>query len=340
MSKRWRRSTPGLALTLLILFPLSAAGQSASERWSLPRTASGVPDLNGVWDFRTITPMERPDEFADKAVLTEEEAASLEEKTARAMEQVDEDGPPLGQTGTYNRFWVDYGTSVVDSRRSSLIKDPPDGRIPPLTGAAAQKRAAERAKREGVDGHAPTPGGWVEDLGSNGLQLRCILGFNAGPPMVPGSYNNNVQLLQTNDHVVLLNEMNHDVRVIPLDGRSHIEDGIRQWMGNSRGHWDGDTLVVETRNFLRETIFRSGLTDAHLSLVERFTLSGPDTLAYAATVADPTVWTGPWTYEIPMLRSDLPLFEYACHEGNYSLPNILAGARAQEQAMEAAAASK
>lgn len=321
----------GFAMAFLALLPASVPAQSEGEPWSLPRTSTGVPDMNGVWDFRTITPMERPDGLEGKAVLTEEEAASLEEQTAR--ERVDKEPPP-GQTGTYNRFWVDYGTSVVDSRRTSLILAPADGQIPALTGAAAEKRAAERALRRGVDAHAPTPGGWVEDLGSNGLQLRCILGLNAGPPMAPGPYNNFVQLFQTDDHVALLNEMNHDVRVIPLDGRDHVDGEIRQWMGNSRGHWDGDTLVVETRNFLRETSFRAGRSDANLQLVERFTLAAPETLNYNVTVVDPTVWTGPWTYEIPMSRAASSIYEYACHEGNYAMANILAGARAAEEAAE------
>jgi hypothetical protein len=320
-------------MALLGLFPMSVAAQTEAEPWSLPRTAAGLPDLNGVWDFRTITPMQRPEGLEEKAMLTEEEAATLEEKTAR--ERVDK-APPPGQTGTYNRFWVDYGTNVVGSRRTSLIVDPPDGRIPALTGTAAEKVAAERRARRGVDGHAPTPGGWVEDLGSNGLQVRCLLGLNAGPPMAPGPYNNFVQLFQTDDHVALLNEMNHDVRVIPLDGRAHVGDEIRQWMGDSRGYWDGDTLVVETRNFLRETSFRSGLTDENLSLVERFTLSAPDTMDYEVTVMDPTVWTTAWTYQIPMARGDLPLYEYACHEGNYAMANILEGARIAEAAEEAA----
>ena len=324
----------GVGIALFVLAPVALTAQSETESRPLPRTAAGVPDINGVWDFRTITPLERPAGLEGKAVLTAEEAASLEEQTLR--ERVDK-APPPGQTGTYNRFWVDYGTDVVDSRRTSLIVDPPGGRIPALTGAAARKRAAERAQRSGVDMHAPTPGGWVEDLGSDGLQLRCILGLNAGPPMLPGPYNNFVQLFQTDDHVALFNEMNHNVRVIPLDGRGHVEDGIRQWTGDSRGHWDGDTLVVETRNFLRETSFRGGLTDPNLRLVERFTLTAPDTLSYEVTVNDPTVWTRPWTYEIPMSRGDLPVFEYACHEGNYAMPNILAGARAEEQAAEAAA---
>ena len=324
------------ALVLAALAPISLTAQSETESWPLPRTASGAPDLNGVWDFRTITPMERPETLEGTSVLTEEEAASLEEQTAR--ERVDK-APPPGQTGTYNRFWVDYGTEVVGSRRTSLIIDPSDGRIPAMTPTATRKRAAERALRRGVDMHAPTPGGWVEDLGSNGLQVRCILGLNAGPPMRPGPYNNFVQLFQTDDHVALFNEMNHDVRIIPLDGRDHINGDIRQWKGNSRGHWDGDTLVVETRNYLRQTSFQEGVTDANLRLVERFTRSAPDTLSYEVSVDDPTVWTRPWTFEIPMSRSDQPVFEYACHEGNFAMMNILAGARAQEQA-EAAAASR
>ena len=321
---------------LLMLAPVGVAAQSAAESWPVPRTASGAPDLNGVWDFRTITPMERPEALSGKSVLTAEEAASLEEQTAR--ERVDK-APPPGQTGTYNRFWVDYGTEVVGSRRTALIIDPPDGRIPAMTSTAARMRAAERALRRGVDLHAPTPGGWVEDLGSDGLQVRCLLGLNAGPPMRPGPYNNFVQLFQTDDRVALFNEMNHDVRVIPLDGRAHIDAGIRQWAGNSRGRWEGDTLVVETRNFLRETAFRGGLTDANLRLVERFTRTAPGTLSYEVTVDDPTVWTRPWTFEIPMARSDQTVFEYACHEGNFAMTNILAGARAREAA-DAAAASR
>ena len=184
--------------------------------------------------------------------------------------------------------------------------------------------------------HVPTPGGFVEDLGGGMFAVRCILGFNSGPPITPAGYNQNVQVFQTEDTVVLLNEMVHSARVVPLDGRDHIDAGIRQWMGDSRGYWDGDTLVVETRNFLRETSFRGGLSDANLHLTERFTRVSPSTLMYEVTVDDPTVWTRPWTYQIPMQRSDQPMYEYACHEGNYGLYNILAGAREKEQEEEAA----
>ena len=325
-----------LVAAALILTPALVSAQSSD----VPRTAWGAPDLQGVWDFRSITPMERPDDLADQEFLTEEEAATLERETVEnnerllnrpaqrttATESVDrgEDGAP----GFYNNFWLDRGTTTVGTRRTSLIVDPPNGKMPTLTAAAAERRAASRALREGVATHEPTPGGWVHDLGPNGLQLRCITGFNSGPPMTPGGYNNNVQLFQTEEHVALLNEMNHNVRIVRLDGSDHI--GLSQWTGDSRGYWDGETLVVETKDFLRETSFASGQTDEHLVLTERFTRTDADTLMYEATINDPTVWTTEWTYQIPMQRNDQPVYEYACHEGNYGLTNILAGARAQE----------
>ncbi len=330
-------------IAVVALTPMLAGAQSAEA----PRTPWGAPDLQGVWDFRSLTPLERPAELADQAFLTEEEAASLEQAAidrnaelwnraaSRTVAGANVDRGEDGQPGFYNNFWLDGGTAPVETGRTSLIVDPPDGRIPPLTRAAAERRAAIERERRGVNRHAPTPGGFVEDLGPNALQLRCITGFNSGPPMTPGGYNQNVQLFQTPDEVVLLNEMNHNFRVIPLDGRSG--SGIPQWTGESRGHWDGDTLVVETTSFLRETSFAQGQTDAHLRLTERFTRVAADTLMYEATVDNPTVWTSPWTYEIPMKWNEQPLYEYACHEGNYGLYNILAGARAEEAAAEAAA---
>ena len=330
-------------IAFVALTPMFASAQSAEA----PRTPWGAPDLQGVWDFRSLTPLERPAELADQAFLTEEEAASLEQaaidrnaelwnrEARRTVAGANVDRGEDGQPGFYNNFWLDGGTAPVETRRTSLIVDPPDGRIPPLTQAAAARRAAIERERRGVNRHAPTPGGFVEDLGPNALQLRCITGFNSGPPMTPGGYNQNVQLFQTPDQVVLLNEMNHNFRVIPLDGRPG--SGIPQWTGESRGHWDGDTLVVETTSFLRETSFAQGQTDAHLKLIERFTRLSHQTLMYEATIDDPTVWVRPWTYEIPMQWNEQPLYEYACHEGNYGLYNILAGARAEEAEAEAAA---
>ncbi len=322
---------------LLLAVPAAAGAQSDG---AAARTAWDHPDLQGVWDFRTITPMERPVELAGKEVLSEEEAAAYEAEVNRRQNRDLIDPakggasyPPESEGGVvpYNEFWYDRGSALVAGRRTSLVVDPPDGRIPPLTAAAAKRRAASVAAREGVGRHEPTPGGWVEDIGPGHLAVRCLAGLNSGPPMEPGGYNQNVQVFQTADHVVLLNEMIHKVRVIPLDGRSHLDARVRQWMGDSRGYWDGDTLVVETTNFLRETKFRDGLSDANLHVIERFTRASQSTLTYEVTVNDPTVWTRPWTYRIPMQSSDQPLYEYACHEGNYGLYNILAGARVRER---------
>ena len=334
------------AAAVVALAPALAAGQAETAR-----TAWGAPDIQGVWDFRSITPMERPDDLAEKEFLTAEEAARLEQETLARNEELlnrpatrttttdSVDSGENGAPGFYNNFWLDRGTTTVGTRRTSLIVDPSSGKMPPFTAEAEAQQAALRAAREGIVTHAPTPGGWIEDLGANGLQLRCITGFNAGPPMTPGGYNNNVQIFQTPDHVALLNEMNHNVRIVPLDGRAHVD--LPQWTGDSRGHWEGNTLVVETAAFLRETSFSSGRTDANLRLTERFTRAGPDVLMYEATIDDPTVWTRPWTYQVPMTFNDQPLYEYACHEGNYGLHNILAGARAEEaEAMAAAEGSK
>ena len=236
---------------------------------------------------------------------------------------------PEGNVGDYNNFWYDYGNNVVGTRRTSLITDPKDGKIPPLTPEAQKKADALAAARRGTGMHEPTPGGWVNDLGSNGLQVRCIVGFNSGPPMTPSAYNNNVQIVQAPGSVVLLNEMNHSARTVPLDGRPR--GNVRRWVGVSRGRWDGATLVVETTNFLRETAFDQGRTDANLRLIERFTRTDSNTLVYEFTVDDPTVYTRPWTAQMTMNKTDEHIYEYACHEGNHGLTSILAGARAKEK---------
>ena len=306
----------------LLLVPALAGAQDAN--WTAPQTAWGTPDLQGVWDFRTITPMERPLDLGDTAVLSDEQAAALEAETLAAQAARDSE-TPFDTVGNYNQFWFDPGASVVDTQRTSLVVDPPDGRIPAKTPAAQARYDAGTEAGRGQRRHTPTPGGFVEDLGPGGVQVRCILGFNSGPPMEPGGYNQNMQLFQTEDHVVIFNEMIHNARIVPLDGSPHGD--IPQWVGDSRGRWEGDTLVVETVNFHRETAFENGLTGPRLRLVERFNLVAPDVLMYEVTVDDPTVWTQPWTYQLPMQRNDLPLYEYACHEGNYGIYNILAGAR-------------
>ena len=335
MTSRILASSCAAAVALVPAFaPAAAHAQDAAEE--APRTAWGAPDLNGVWDFRTLTPFERPEELGDQAFFTEEEAARYEADRLAAFEIRDTLEPADG-VGNYNQFWFDPGDKVSETRQTSLVVDPPNGRVPPLNAVARAKLDAETKAREGVNRHEPTPGGFLDTLGSGMFAVRCILGFNSGPPMTPGGYNQNVQVFQTEDHVVLLNEMVHSARVVPLDGRPRLPDGLRQWMGDSRGRWEGDTLVVETRNFLRETSFRRGVTTSALNLTERFTRVSEGTLAYEVTVEDPNAWDRPWTYRIPMVRNDQPIFEYACHEGNYGLYNIMAGAREKEA--EAAAAA-
>ena len=300
---------------------------------TMPRTEWGQPDLRGIWDFRTITPLQRSEELGDKAFLTEEEAASLEQAVidrnvrlaSRAAErtvaadQVDrrDDGSP----GFYNNFWLDGGTRTVDTRRTSLIIDPTNGRLPDLSESGQRRAEARRAYRR----EHPSDS-WLDRSTSD----RCLLGFNAGPPITPGGYNQNLQLFQTPDHVVLLTEMVHTTRVVPLDGRPPLDQNIRQWSGDSRGHWEGDTLVVETSNFNEERRWRN--TTGTLKLVERFTRVDSETLVYEYTVTEPETWVSDWTASIPMRRTDVPMYEYACHEGNYSMAGILAGQREAEKA--------
>ena len=311
-----------LTVLAVVAFVPAQAGAQNAPSMEPPRTPWGAPDLQGVWDFRSLTPMERPEELADTETFTAEQAAEFAEETIRSRSR---DNDTSDRVVPYNDFWFDEGTSVT-TERTSLVVDPPDGRIPPLTQEAMDRQQAAEEARAGVGGHEPTPGGFVEDLGPGGLQVRCILGFNSGPPMAPSAYNNNVQVFQTEDTVVLYNEMNHNARVVPLDGRDHLDAGIGQWTGDSRGRWEGDTLIVETTNFLRETNFMRGATTPNLTLIERLTRVDADTLQYDVTVDDPTVWTRPWTFSVPMRSNPEPLYEYACHEGNYGLFNILAGA--------------
>ena len=312
------------AVVTVMFSPDDAAGQVGSST-AVPRTAWGSPDLQGVWDFRSLTPMERPEDLSGSEVFTAEEAAQFAADTIRRRSR---DNDTSDRVVPYNDFWFDEGTSVTTDR-TSLVIDPSDGRVPAKTPEAVQRQSALEQARRGVSNHEPTPGGFVEDLGPGGLQVRCILGFNSGPPMEPSAYNNNLQLFQTPDTVVLFAEMNHNARIVPLNGEAHVEDSVRQWTGDSRGRWDGDTLVVETTNFLRETNFMQGATSPHLTLIERFTRVDADTLQYDVTVDDPAVWTRPWTYSVPMQRNAEPVYEYACHEGNYGLFNILAGAVAE-----------
>jgi hypothetical protein len=310
-----------VAMTAVVsLVPLGAAAQSED----VPRMPWGRPDLQGVWDFATMTPMERPAQFAGKATLTEEDVATAVESATKRWRLVAEGGD--NSTGTYNEFWFDGGTAVTEDRRTSLITKPSDGKVPQLTPKAAERATARRAY---LRDH---PADSWED---RSIGERCILGFNTGPPMSPSAYNNVVQLFQTEDHVVLLNEMVHDSRIVPLDNRPHLPPHMRQWHGNSRGYWDSDTLVVESINFTNKTSFRGSSESMHL--VERFTRSNADTLSYEFTVTDPMTFAQPWTAVLPMKMSSGRLYEYACHEGNLAMEGMLAGNRADERAaMDAA----
>jgi hypothetical protein len=309
-----------------LVLPAFVGAQSGSASRT-PRTPWGTPDLQGVWDFRSLTPMERPKELGDKAVFTAAERAKFEEETTKRQSRDQEDASKAAERGRvvpYNDFWFDFGDKTT-SERTSLIVDPPDGRIPPLTAAAQARKAKIAEARKGVGTDEISPGGWLEELSP---QVRCLVGFNAGPPMTPSAYNNNMQIIQTRDHVVIFMEMIHHARVVPLDGRPQLPPHMRQWLGSSRGRWEGDTLVVETTNRRDDSFQDAG---RNLRLTERFTRRGADVLEYRATLEDPDTWTRPWTFMVPMAQSDENIYEYACHEANYYMENMLRGLRVQEQ---------
>ena len=311
-------------LTAVCLSSAPAAAQSSSSDGSY-RTVDGQPDISGIFTFRTLTPLERPGTFEGQDTLSAENAAAYEaaERTRLNRDLFDpETGAPSagyqsraeGGVLSYNEFWYERGVQLTSDKRTSLVVDPPDGRIPYRPGF----REAMRIRRLNLRN------GFADHYTDRSLGDRCLMGSNSGPPMRPGSYNNNVQIFQAPGYVALINEHIHNVRIIPVDdGRGHTP--IRQWVGSSRGHWEGETLVVETENFLRETNFRGSSKDTHL--VERFRRIDADTVVYEFTIADPNNYTRPWTALIPFRRTDGPLYEYACHEGNYGLTGIMAGAR-------------
>ena len=295
------------AVALLAALGFSAVPPAAAQS-AQPRTAWGDPDLQGFWTNTTTTPLERPADLAGREFLTDEEWAQRNPDSGISAFNA-------GPTGAYNDFWLEKGEL---SMRTSLIVDPPDGRLPAPTAAEAARREAERARFG--DGGRPRES-WVDFSTYN----RCISrGMPSG--MLPGFYNHNYHIVQTADHVVILVEMVHEARIIPLDGRGHLPAAFRQWMGDSVGRWEGDTLVVETVNL------RHGHSeDGGVRVVERLTRTDADTIDYRITVHDPRL-TAPWTALVPMTAMDGVLYEYACHEGNYSLANMLAGARADERA--------
>jgi hypothetical protein len=311
---------PGLLLCLAALNlgrPSAAAPDSRSEVH---------PHFEGIWNSATATPLERPVQWKDKAFLTPEEAVAWERQVAdRNQEPSPEAVSKSSGTGTYNAFFREFGTSTVKTRRTSIVTDPPDGRIPPLMPAAADARR-RRLERMTIPANA-------EDTG---LQDQCLAFVTAGPPMLPYSYNSNYQIVQTRDAVVVHAEMIHDARIIHLDGRPHLPSPIRLWMGDSVGHWAGNTLVVDTTNFNDGGGFYGEAGgnfgwDRNLHVVERFSLLDPQTLLYQFEIDDPTAFTRPWKGELTMARSSGPIYEFACHEGNYALSNMLSGFRSLER---------
>ncbi len=313
----------GLAAASVVAVAVASAAAGTEARMPV---VQGQRDLQGIWSNATITPLERPKDLAGKEFFTEAEAIAYEKRVLEESNKDRRDGTPEADVGrAYNDSWWDRGTKVVSTRRTSIIVDPPDGKIPPLTPQAQKAVSARVAVSQ-------RPAGGPED---RGLPERCILWPTAGPPMLSSAYNNNYQILQTPGYVVIFIEMIHDVRIIPLDGRPHLPGNIRQWMGDPRGHWEGNTLVVDSTNFTAKNPFRG--SDRNLHLIERFTRTDPDTILYRFTVDDPTAFTRTWTGEVPLTKTPGPIYEYACHEGNYSMTNILSGARAEDKAAEEAA---
>ncbi len=340
-----------VALTACVIAP--AIGQAQAQ--DIPRTPSGKPDLSGTYNVATLTPFQRPDEFGEKAFLTDEEAAEIErEEFDRHLERnaasnPNREAPPdggdgspgaAGNVGGYNTFWIDRGSSrlLVDGQYpTSIIVDPPNGRQPPLTDAGQRRSEARALRRRENSGTAwwmiengPDAPGPYDDPEIRPLAERCLLGFSStgGPPMLPALYNNLKRIVQTDDHVMILIEMVHDARIVRMN-QAHAPPDIRGWLGDSVGHWEGDTLVIDTTNFNDTPALRQATRDLHV--VERLTRLDADTLRYEFTVADPNVWTAPWSGEYVWPTSSDRVYEYACHEANYSFRGILGGARILEQ---------
>jgi len=305
----------------------SAAGGTAKPgaTWAAPRTSWGDPDLQGTWNNGTITPLERPRGAGEKALLTkaEEEEINDQSDTRASVENRPRDAAQDVELA-YDQVWWDRGKSIG---RTSLIVQPTDGRLPPLTPRGEKlmaEREAARAARGAFDSWTDRP-----------LQERCIL-YHGVPPL-PTGYNNNYEITQAPGVVAILHEEIHEVRIIPLDGRPHAGSSIRQWMGDSRGHWEGDTLVVETTNFRDDATFRFPADPATLRVIERFRRVAPDAIDYSFTVENPTFYSSPWTATLPMRPGDGLIYEYACHEGNYAIVHVLQGHRAEEERAQGAA---
>jgi hypothetical protein len=344
--------TPFLAacsVVLAVSAPVLAEAGDADYRPA--RTSWGTPVIEGIWDFRTLTPFERPEAFADKAVLTPDEAKAYRDQEIAARDVDKREG--LAQSfdveGAYNSFWWDWGQELDENLRTSLVVDPPNGKLPPLTPEAmAAMKEQNRSRKPPVRdlfSYSANPAEF-RPVGpeSVGLSERCLVGFNAGPPLNPGAYNNNLRIVQSPDYVVLVSEMVHDARIVPMDGRAHLPEDVERWRGDARGHWDGDTLVVESTNFSSKlptmqlpatlaTALESGAVGNanDMRLTERFTPTAEGRLLYEYTLEDAKTFTAPFTVQISMKLSSERMFEYACHEGNYAMSGMLRGARLLER---------
>jgi hypothetical protein len=301
--------------------------RARTKAWTLPRMADGHPDLQGIWTNTTLTPLERSPDLAGKSALTEDEATASEKQI---LDRVNFDrrdgGAETDVTRAYNNLFMDRGTQLATingEKRTSIVVDPQDGKVPPLTPEGSERVDTRTKAMQRMDGTQNRP-----------LAERCIMGqaSTSGPPMLPGPYNNNYQIVQTPGYLMILVEQIHDVRIIHLDGRPHLPANIRQWMGDSLGRWEGDTLVVDTTNFTDKTGFRGSSDGLHV--IERFTRVDANTILYQFTIDDPSTFTRAWTGEYPFLAAAGPIYEYACHEGNYALGDILRGARLEEKAAQ------
>ena len=316
--------------SIVVLLLVTGLAAAQTKKWTPPRMADGHPDLQGFWTNSTYTPLERP-RNVNKEFYTKEEALEVEKKAAEQEGEQTVPGTIADVHYDFTQFGLDRSQSThALNLRTSLIADPPDGRLPPLT-PEGQKRAAERAEA------AKLVGRW-DSAQSNDLDDRCIIFLGAGPPMLPAGYNSNYQIVQTPGYVMILFELSHDVRIIPLDSRPHVQRNIGQWTGDSRGHWEGDALVIETTNFNGKNPLRG--SSENMRVVERFTRVDADTIQYKFTVEDESTWTRPWTADLPLKKTVGPLFEHACHEGNYGLYNTLVGARLEEKRAAEEAAKK
>jgi hypothetical protein len=332
-----------IALAVVLLAPLPAAAQaqkaaatpaaksaSAAKPWTVSKTPDGVPDLQGYWTNNSYTPLERPNGVT-KEFYTLPELRQVEKKNAEREEEQTTPGTVADVHYDFTQFGLDRSqTKLTDNLRTSVIVDPPNGKLPPTT-QEGQKRAAERAAER------KSQGAQYDKVQNIPIGSRCVY-TNAGPPMMPPGYNPAYQIVQGPGYVMILIEMLHEVRVIPTDGRPHAPSTVRSWLGDSRGHWEGNTLVVETTNFNDKVAFRGA--SENMKVTERFTRTDEKTMRYEFTVNDPSTWEVPWTGEMPFVAINGPIFEHACHEGNYGIANTLAGVRAQEKRDAEAAAKK